>query len=403
MGQPEANIGTVGHIAHGKTTLVHALTGKWTLEHSEELKRGITIRLGYADFTIFECPKHGLTTLKICPHCKGKCSPARKLSFVDAPGHETLMATMLAGAAIMDGAILVISANEPCPQPQTKEHLMALNLSGIENVIIVQNKIDLVDDKQALENYNKIKNFVKGTVAENSPIVPISAHHKVNLDILLEAVQKYIPTPKRDLSKDPIMLIARSFDINKPGSEMKDLKGGVFGGSLIQGVLKDGNEIEICPGIKTGKQNKEVWESIKTKITSLRSGAESLKEVKPGGNVAVSTELDPSMTKSDSLSGSVIALPGKTPPLYSKLKLDFQTLERVVGDEKESKIEPFKTGEPLMLNAWTAKSLGIITSARKNELDLDLKIPICINKGAKVAISRKIGIKWRLVGCGIIS
>jgi len=240
MSQPEANIGTVGHIANGKTTLVHALTGKWTLEHSEELKRGITIRLGYADFTIYKCKEHGLTTLQICPHCKEKCSPVRKLSFVDAPGHETLMATMLAGAAIMDGAILVIAANESCPQPQTKEHLMALNLSGIKNIIIVQNKIDLVDDEQALKNYKQIKDFVKGTVAEKSPIIPVSAHHKVNLNILLEAIEEHIPTPKRDLSKDSIMLVARSFDINKPGTEIKNIKGGVFGGSLIQGVLKKG-------------------------------------------------------------------------------------------------------------------------------------------------------------------
>ena len=97
----------------------------------------------------------------------------------------------------MDGAILVIAANEPCPQPQTKEHLMALDALGIKNVIIVQNKIDLVDEERAKENYKQIKEFVKGTVAENAPIIPISAHHEANLDILLKAIQDFYPHSRK--------------------------------------------------------------------------------------------------------------------------------------------------------------------------------------------------------------
>lgn len=402
MTQPEVSIGTIGHIAHGKTTLVHALTGKWTLSHSEELKRGITIRLGYADFTILNCEKCKiLTTLKICPHCKGKCKELRKVSFVDAPGHETLMATMLAGAAIMDGAILVIAANEKCPQPQTSEHLMALNLSGIKNIIIVQNKVDLIPENKIKENYKQIKDFVKGTIAENAPIIPISAHHKVNLDIVLDAIQKYIPTPKRDLKKDPIMLTARTFDINKPGIPVDKIKGGVFGGSLIQGELKQGDQIEISPGRKIEK-HETTWEPIHTEIVGLYSGGSSLKKIIPGGNVALSTKLDPFLTKSDSLAGSVIGLKGKMPPVYTKLTLEVEKLERVVGSQKELKVEPFRTNESLLLNAWTTRSLGIITSARGKEIDLSLKIPICIYKGEKMAVSRRVGTKWRLVGIGVV-
>src|SRR3989338_8731538 len=95
--QPELNIGLVGHVDHGKSTLTQALTGKWTSMHSEELKRGITIRLGYADATFYKCPKckepECYTNAKICGKCKSECTPLRKISFVDAPGHETLMAT----------------------------------------------------------------------------------------------------------------------------------------------------------------------------------------------------------------------------------------------------------------------------------------------------------------------
>ena len=162
--QPEVNIGLIGHIDHGKTTLVERLSGKWTDTHSEELRRGITIRLGYADFSVYSCKEHGYNTKKICDECKFE----RKISLIDAPGHESLMATMLAGTAIIDGALLVIAANETCPQPQSKEHLIALEIIGIKNIVIAQNKIDLVSKEEALENYKQIKSFIKGTIAENS-------------------------------------------------------------------------------------------------------------------------------------------------------------------------------------------------------------------------------------------
>ncbi|MDO5846454.1 MAG: translation initiation factor IF-2 subunit gamma, partial [Methanocorpusculum sp.] len=226
---PNVNIGVVGHVDHGKTTLVGQLTGSWTDRHSEELKRGISIRLGYADATFYKCPKCGgadsWSLTDVCPKCGEKLEPVRSVSFVDAPGHETLMATMLSGSAIMDGAMLVIAANEPCPQPQTKEHLMALELTGIKNIVIVQNKIDVVPQKQALENYKQIKAFVRGTVAENAPIIPVSAQKKINFSMLMDALNHAVPDAERDETASPVMLIARSFDVNRPGSSWKDIKG----------------------------------------------------------------------------------------------------------------------------------------------------------------------------------
>jgi translation initiation factor 2 subunit 3 len=132
---PEINVGVVGHIDHGKTTLLNSLTGKYTDTHSEELKRGITIKLGYADAIIYK-DKNSYNT-------KGEGTPVRYVSFIDAPGHEMLMATMLSGAAIIDAAILVIAANEGI-KPQTREHFMALQAKNIKNIIVVQNKIDLI-------------------------------------------------------------------------------------------------------------------------------------------------------------------------------------------------------------------------------------------------------------------
>ena len=404
--QSEINIGMVGHVDHGKTSLTRQLTGTWTDTHSEELKRGISIRLGYADCEIMKCPKCGApeaySVSKTCPVCGTKTKISRKISFVDAPGHETLMATMLSGASLMNGAILVIAATEKCPQPQTKEHLMALDALGIENIIIVQNKIDLVDEERAKESYDEIKEFINGTVAEKAPIIPISAHHGANIDVLLNAIEDLMPTPEMDEGAPARLYVARSFDINKPGCEIKKLKGGVIGGSIIQGTLNSGEQIEIKPGLKIIEGNKIRWESIITKITSLGVGGKTVKVAHPGGLVGIGTELDPALTKSDSLSGCVAGAPGTLPETLSEITVQTKLLDRIVGSDEELIISPLKSNEALMLNVGTATTVGIITSARGNMADMKLKLPICADKGDRVAMSRRIGSRWRLIGYGVI-
>src|SRR3989304_4127785 len=280
--QPEVNIGTIGHVDHGKTTLVQSLTGVWASRHSEELKRGITIKLGYADLPIYKCPKcetpKNYSTKPVCPSCASEAVFVRAISFVDAPGHEALMATMLSGAAIMDGAILVIAADEPCPQPQTREHLAAAEVIGIKNIVIVQSKIDIVDERRALKNYEEIKSFIKGTIAEKAPIIPISAQRGINIDVLLNAIEEIIPTPKRDETKPPLMYIIRSFDTNKPGTEIENLAGGILGGTISQGKFAVGDEIEIRPGISVEREGKTVFDPLISEIASLQAGESNVKE-----------------------------------------------------------------------------------------------------------------------------
>lgn len=407
LSQPCVNIGMVGHVDHGKTTLVSALSGIWTDKHSEELKRGISIRLGYADTTFRKCPSCSeprcYTVAKKCEDCGTKTEEVRTISFVDAPGHETLMATMLSGAAIMDGAILVIAANEDCPQPQTKEHLMALDIIGIENLIIVQNKIDLVSKEKIIENYHQIKKFVKGTVAENAPVVPVSAQQNINIDVLIKAIEEYIPAPAHKLDKDARMLIARSFDISKPGTSIKKIAGGVLGGTLTEGVLHEGDELEIRPGIKVESENAVRWDPIYTKIERIVAGDEAVEEATPGGLLAVGTSLDPNLTKSDSLTGQVAGAPGTLPPTYDIFTLQLHLLERVVGvSDDDEEIGKIKTSEPLMLNVGTATTVGVVTSARGDVAEIKLKRPVCAEIGSTVAISRRVGSRWRLIGVGVI-
>ena len=205
----------------------------------------------------------------MCEQCGEETDTLRRVSFVDSPGHETLMATMLSGAAIMDGAVLVIAANEPCPQPQTKEHLMALDVIGVKDVIVVQNKIDIVSKERAIESYNEIKEFVQGTCAEDAPIIPVSAQQGANIDILIEVIQEMIKTPERLLENLQGCIVARSFDINKPGCRPENIAGGVIGGSLIQGKLKVGDELEIKPGIQIKNKGKMEWMSLRSEIVGL--------------------------------------------------------------------------------------------------------------------------------------
>jgi len=403
--QPEVNIGTIGHVDHGKTTLVQALTGVWASRHSEELKRGITIKLGYADMAIYKCPKceppNNYSAKPVCS-CGSKATFVRAVSFVDAPGHEALMATMLSGAAIMDGAILVIAADEPCPQPQTREHLAAAEVIGIKNIVIVQNKVDIVDEKRAQKSYEEIKNFVKGTIAEDAPIIPVSAQREINIDVLIQAIEETIPTPQRDETKPPIMYVIRSFDVNKPGTLIEKLEGGIIGGTILQGKFAVGEEIEIRPGIAAEKEGKNVYVPLLSEIVSLHVGEKSVKEAHCGGLVGVGTLLDPSFSKADGLTGNIAGKTGMLPPTLTELTLETHILERVVGTKELLKVERINFDEALLLHVGAAVNVGKVTSVKNSVVAVKLARPVCVHAGSRVAISRKISGRWRLIGYGVM-
>ncbi|KAL0073031.1 translation initiation factor 2, gamma subunit, partial [Phycomyces blakesleeanus] len=262
--QATINIGTIGHVAHGKSTVVKAISGVQTVRFKNEMERNITIKLGYANAKIYKCeneacPRPGCyksygSSKEDHPMCErvgcgSKMKLIRHVSFVDCPGHDILMTTMLSGAAVMDAALLLIAGNESCPQPQTSEHLAAIEIMKLKHVIILQNKVDLVKEKAAQEQHEDILSFVKGTVADGAPIIPISAQLKYNIDAINEYITKKIPVPVRDFTAVPRLIVIRSFDINKPGADVNHLQGGVAGGSILKGVLKIGDEIEVRPGV----------------------------------------------------------------------------------------------------------------------------------------------------------
>ncbi|RLE80818.1 MAG: translation initiation factor IF-2 subunit gamma, partial [Thermoprotei archaeon] len=240
------------------------------------------------------------------------------------------------------------------------------------------------------------------------PIIPVSALHKVNIDVVVEAIEKFIPTLKRDPTKPPRMLIARSFDVNKPGTPPDKLVGGVIGGSIVQGKFKVGDEIEIRPGTpiierdRKGRVRRIEYRPLFTGIASLKSGNVELKEAYPGGLIGIGTYLDPSLTKSDALRGNVAGKPGTLPPVWEEIEMEAFLLERVVGTPELRKAEPIRFGERLAINVGTAASLGEVIDIKGNVIRLKLRVPICAEKGVRIALSRQILGRWRLIGYGVL-
>jgi len=390
-----------------------------TVRFKNELERNITIKLGYANAKIYcckdpECPRpgnfitRGSSAEDVVVQGKWTYELVRHVSFVDCPGHDILMATMLNGAAVMDAALLLIAGNEPCPQPQTSEHLAAVEIMKLNKIIILQNKIDLVKEAAALQQFEDIRAFVKGTVADESPIVPISAQLRYNIDVVAEYITNYIPVPVRDFTCDPKLIVIRSFDVNKPGEEVQDLRGGVAGGSILQGVLRLGQEIEVRPGIiSRGANNATRCVPLKTRIVSLFAETNDLQYAAPGGLIGVGTLLDPTLTRADRLIGQVLGSVGALPQIYTEIEVSYYLLRRLLGvkavdGEKQGKVQKLAKGEILMLNIGSTSTGGRLQAVRADLAKIELTSPVCTAENEKIAISRRVDKHWRLIGWGEI-
>jgi len=407
-------VGMIGHVAHGKSTLVRRITGIKTQKFGAEEERNITIRLGYANAKIWKCnntecapycyaPSGSAVREVTCKNCGSTMQLIRHISFVDCPGHDVLISTMLNGSAVMDSAILVIAGNEG-PRTQTAEHLVAAEMMNLQNLICVQTKIDLVDRDQCMDSYEKIKSFVKDSIAESAPVIPLCGQKEHNIDALLSKLVG-LPVPKRNTTASPRMLVIRSFDVNKPGEEIDNLKGGVAGGTLLRGILKIGQEIELRPGIVRQTSNGALTCSpIISKIISLASEGNHLDYAVPGGLIGVGTQIDPSLAKSDRLVGQLLGAKGALPDVYIDLDIDFSLMSLAVGDKTEAKINKLKKDELLNLNIGATTAKAKVTAVKGHTFSALLQTPVCVDIGDKVSISKQVVDKnWRIIGCGNIS
>ncbi len=400
---PDAIIATAGHVDHGKTTLVHALSGVWVARYSEEIKRAMTVKLGYITIGLYECQSmegefriisDGLLKDGKCPNGDEPVLK-RKVSILDVPGHEVLISTMISGISYIDAAMLVVDASMPVPQPQTEEHFTALTIMGLNNLIVAQNKLDLVSKEQALDNYKQIKRFLGNTWARNSPIIPVSSLHRINIEAISSLIDQLVP-PRGVSSGDFRMLVLRSFNVNKPGTTPDKLIGGVLGGTVIKGYAKVSDEIEIRPGLKLGNK----YEPIITKIVSIAIGNEYIEEARPGGLVGIGTELDPALTKADSLVGSVVGKPGTLPPVWSEMTLEFNRIE--MPSNSTLKDVTFRPKDIVMIHVGSAAVMGIVKGFHGGKLDVTLRKAVSAEQNSKIVITKQVNNRWRIVGYGIL-
>ncbi|MFB6490045.1 MAG: translation initiation factor IF-2 subunit gamma [Thermoproteus sp. AZ2] len=399
---PDGIIATSGHVDHGKTTVVYALSGVWVARHSEEVKKAMTIKLGYTQIGIYDCGgEYPLTDGLLS---EGKCPDGsepkllRKISIVDVPGHEVLIATMVSGAAAVDAAVMVIDATMPVPQPQTAEHFAVLDIIGVRNMVVAQNKVDLVTREKALENYSQIKKFLAGTWAEDAPVVPVSALHKVNIDALAAYIAKITPRRAPDISKPARMAVLRSFNINPPGTPVEKLRGGVLGGTLLQGTIRIGDEVEIRPGLKLDRPGARApYQPLYTKVVGIEYGGERAEEARPGGLVGLLTTLDPALAKADALAGSIVGKPGSLPPVWTTIELEVKELPRL-GE----KAEPLKQNEVVMASVGPATVFGVVQSAKRDTAAIALKKAVAAEEGAKVVLTRQVKNRWVVTNYGIL-
>jgi translation initiation factor 2 subunit 3 len=426
--QPTINIGMIGHVSNGKSTITKCLSGKATQQHSDEKKKNITIKLGYANVKIFECmdcpkperyqPFKSEDYVKNCNLCNKPMELARHISFVDTPGHNMLMATMLNGTCVMDCTILTEAANNPTiPAPQTREHLIATTITGTPNTLICLNKLDLVKRDVADDVVNKLRSYVKNTIASLSPIIPVAASMNINIDVLCQYLAN-LQIPARNLTKGCKMIVIRSFNVNHPGCQIKDLKGGVVGGSIVEGILKLGDEVILKPGYVskieydkskplTKKEQKlaKRWQytPLKTKIVSINSDNNSLKFAIPGGLIGAQLELDPALTADDGLIGNVLmpCTDFDNYSVYEDIAIDFEAIEELSNNYI------VKQDDKVQINVNACNSSCTINKIVEEDgktiliLNLDTK-PICVNIGDRVTLSSTKNGGMNIIGRGQI-
>lgn len=279
--QPLLNIGIIGHVSHGKTTLIQSLTGVDTRRYKNEIQTNRTLKLGYTNITVTQCHCNS----EICYKSQSTCGcPSIPMSIIDCPGHHVLLSTMMAGASLMDMALLVVAANESFPQHQTIEHLNIIKMiDRVDNILCVQNKIDLVSKEIAFQQKEFIQEHLKEYDIPATNIIPVSAQQQINIDVVLKALylmaEQKLNTKNLDTSTCSYGLTVRTFDVNKPGN--RQLQGMVLGGSILHGSFQNGDTIQMMPY------------NIKGTIQSIQSDQISLSQARPGGLIGIQTDIHP--------------------------------------------------------------------------------------------------------------
>lgn len=399
LNQPIINIGVIGHVADGKSTIVRDLTGTATQKYKNEMKDGITIKLGYANAKIFKCPScespESYQSCKSdvveydCKQCGSKCELVNHISFVDAPGHNKLMATMLNGTCVMNYTMLVESAENSLggnkigiPAPQTKEHMMITQLAGIQTKIVCLNKLDLVKKQNAKLLMEKMRNYLNEHNTD-APLIPTSATLGINIDVLCEYLSN-LQIPEKDLLSPFKMMIIRSFNINHSNIKICDIRGGVIGGSLVRGILRPNMNVVIYPGYIYKKSNKWEYKPIKAKTISISSDKTLLDYAISGGLIGVQLDIDPALSGDDKLVGQIM-IPDNDEALrkihvFDNVSVKYKDVNEIIN---------YNENDVFMININANNLNGTVINTGNNTIELKFDKPICAEIGDKITISRK--------------
>jgi translation initiation factor 2 subunit 3 len=379
--QPICNIGTLGSVSDGKSTLVEKLTGIKTQRYSSEKIRNITIKSGYANLKIWLTEDNKYTTKD-----NNNCKLVNHISIPDLAGHSAYITTMLSSISLMDGAIIVIAVNEPLEnKPQLIQHMAAAKLSRIKKIIICMNKIDLVTKQVLLERKKELDTLLDKYDIKPFIIIPTCFNKNIGLNYVVNAIMELF-NPKEYLERTnekPIFIINRTFDINKPGTDWTDIKGGILGGTLLKGTFKIGDEIEIKPGIN---------ESFISKIVSIKTDTTELSEVIPGGLIGIGTTIDPFYCKNDKLIGNIIGLVNNLPDIYNEINLNI-ILTDIFGFKWEPKIN-----DNLILQIGTRICDTKLINISNNYYKFELLKPTCISNNQNIIICKMFNNILKIVG-----
>jgi translation initiation factor 2 subunit 3 len=377
--QPIINIGTIGHVSHGKSTVVLALTGKKTQEHSAEQVRNITINLGYANTKIWynKDTDEFKTTNSDIELDENEWKLVQHFSFVDCPGHNAYLSTMISGAGAMNGVMLVISGSDDIfPQPQTIEHMTVINKLKISNMVVLQNKLDIINEERAVKNKDDIREFLQGSPYAEKPIIPISASNRLNTDSVIRWLTQQKPTDLKIDTNRIVFNIIRSFDINKPYTPFDDIKGGVVGGTLKEGILTVGDYVEIKPGFMVNGKPKKLY----AKVLEIYSEKNKLEYAIPGGLIAVQLDIDPYLTKNNRMVGQIMGYNINDYKVYQKMELKIKTLKPDISYDKLSK------NDKVYINVNSRTVEANIDKIKDKKVMLTAKSPIVINEDSKISI-----------------
>ena len=414
--QPTINIGVIGHVSNGKTTLVEKLTLTDTRKFSKEQETNKTIRLGYANAKIYKCDTCTVPQAyqsgpssemeRKCIHCDNMMQLVKHISFVDSPGHNLLMATMLNGTCIMDSTMLITSLhNTKYPAPQTIEHMIVAEIMDLDTVICA-NKVDLVKRTDVESKLKQFRQYLTGTKYETSKIIPMSANFNINTDVLCQYICECIPEPEKNLNSNIEMIIVRSFNVNKQNISIEDIQGGVIGGSIIQGTLKLEDEIVIIPGFVVKNPSNEtafIYQPIRSTVHELYSDKTKLEQAIPGGLIAVKLSIDPYFTGQDRLIGNILITQNNDD---YKVFEQFTTTYSILKDVNDISTDDYTkiTLTDIIVVNCNAKNVSCkLLNKEKKTLELKcIDEPICVKIGGKITLSKKTTAGTRLIGFGYV-